>query len=493
MIHSSMSLRGAPRLRSGRRSNLLIARRLLRHSLRSWLATTVILFLAISSFAQDSPQDIPSIPDFTKNDKVLILAPHPDDETIGTAGVIQRAIKGGASVYVACYTNGDANELAFIIYEKRFTFRKGEFIHMGEIRRKETMAAMKSLGVNENNIFFLGYPDFGTMEIMLKFWGATRPYRSLFARVTNVPYKENLSYGALYIGENILEDIENILLHIRPTKIFVSSPMDTNGDHQSLFLFLRVALWDLSDKLKDVQVYPYLVHCIGWPKPRGFHPELPLALPAGFVGTQAAWKKLDLTRDEIETKNKVFNFYKSQIPYNPQYLPTFARKNELFGDYSVVTLKESASGPEINWQDSHGPEDDLMDFASLDKSMQVEDDDVFLSYAKKDANLYIRFKLSRKITKAVKSRVYLLPYKKEKDFSDMPKIRVIITRNSVIVYNKRRKLPLAGISMNVTQDNIIVKLPLASLGNPYYILARGKIYTDAAPSDLSSWRVLKLE
>jgi len=30
---------------------------------------------------------------FTKNDRVLILVPHPDDETIGACGAIQNALK----------------------------------------------------------------------------------------------------------------------------------------------------------------------------------------------------------------------------------------------------------------------------------------------------------------------------------------------------------------------------------------------------------------
>lgn len=461
--------------------------------MRKVLFSLFILFLAASSFAQNPPQDIQSIPDFTKNDRVLILAPHPDDETIGASGVIQRALKSGASVFVACYTSGDANELAFIIYEKRFTFRKGEFLHMGEVRRKETISAMKFLGVDENNIFFLGYPDFGTMEIMLKFWGPVRPYKSIFTRVRNVPYKDDLSYGALYIGENILEDVGNLLLHVRPTKIFVSSPADTNGDHQSLYLFLKIALWDLSAKLKAPEIYPYLVHCIGWPKPRGFHPELKLGPPAGFISRQLAWKKFELKPEEIENKKKAIGFYKSQIPYNPQYLPTFARKNELFGDYLSIALDDSGPGDDIKWHDSYGPEDALMDFASLDKALQVQDDDVFLSYAVKDKKLYIRLKLSRKITRPVKSHVYLLPYKKGKDFSDMPKLRLLVTRTNILAYNKRRKLFSSGIAMNVQDSSIIIKIPLEVLGSPDYIFARGKAYTDAAPSDVSSWRVLELD
>jgi len=441
-----------------------------------------IIFFActILSFAQEPVEQLQSMPDFKKNEHVLILAPHPDDEAIGTAGIIQKAVKAGAIVYVACYTNGDANQLAFIVYEKRFTFRKGEFVHMGEVRRKETIAALKFLGVDENNIFFLGYPDFGTMEILLKFWGPTRAYKSLFTRSSYVPYKENLSPKALYIGENILEDIESVLGRVKPVKIFVSHPADTNGDHQSLYLFLRIALWDMNDKFKNAQVYPYLIHCAGWPKPRGFHPNLTLSPPHGFTGAQVTWKKLDLTQDEIKNKNKSLDFYKSQIPYNPVYLPTFARKNELFSDYSVITLDESEANS-IGWQYAHGPED-----------AQDKDDAVFLSYAKKENKFYIKFTLPRKITKAVTSQVYLLPYSAIKDFSGMPKIRLVITRNKLLIYDKRSRIFVRNVDMKVGDDSIIIGLPLVVLNSPDFILCRGRIYTEMPKSDISAWRVLKL-
>ncbi len=92
----------------------------------------VILFPPYICFAAE----IKELPEFSKKDRVLILAPHPDDEAIGAGGLIQRAKKAGAEVKVGLYTNGDHNELAFIVYEKRITFKKREFIHMGEVRRK---------------------------------------------------------------------------------------------------------------------------------------------------------------------------------------------------------------------------------------------------------------------------------------------------------------------------------------------------------------------
>ncbi len=62
--------------------------------------------------------EFPPIEPFNNADRVLILAPHPDDEDIGCAGVIQRALKSGAKVKIMYLTNGDHNEFAFIVYEK---------------------------------------------------------------------------------------------------------------------------------------------------------------------------------------------------------------------------------------------------------------------------------------------------------------------------------------------------------------------------------------
>jgi len=250
---------------------------------------------------------------FNESDRVIVFAPHPDDEAIGTAGVIQRAIKAKAKVKVVCFTNGDNNELAFIVYEKRLTFKKKEFIHMGEVRRSETINAMKSLGLKDNDLVFLGYPDFGTMQIFTRYWDSPRPFQSMLTRVSFVPYVNCMSPQAPYVGESILKDLKTILLDFKPTKVFVSSPVDTNGDHRALYLFLRVALWDIDGKMSEVKIFPYLIHNSGWPMPRGYHPELELAPPRNLSGSEIIWQSFKLEDNEIETKNKTIAFYKSQI------------------------------------------------------------------------------------------------------------------------------------------------------------------------------------
>ena len=81
------------------------------------------------SVEQNSLSSIPFVENFKSTDRILILAPHPDDEAIACAGVIQNALKAGSSLRVAYLTNGDHNQFAFIVFEKRLIFKKEEFIY----------------------------------------------------------------------------------------------------------------------------------------------------------------------------------------------------------------------------------------------------------------------------------------------------------------------------------------------------------------------------
>ena len=40
--------------------------------------------------------------------RLLVLSPHPDDETLGAAGLIRRVVKAGGTVRVVLLTSGDA-------------------------------------------------------------------------------------------------------------------------------------------------------------------------------------------------------------------------------------------------------------------------------------------------------------------------------------------------------------------------------------------------
>ncbi len=432
--------------------------------------------------AQGSGSEIPS---FTREDRVLVLAPHPDDETIGACGVIQRALAAGSKVKVVLFTNGDNNEFAFIVYEKRVVFKKAEFLRLGEVRRKESLLAMASLGLSHDNVVLLGYPDFGTMEILTKYWKTPKPYKSLLTRVNKVAYPEAMSPGAPYVGESVLKDLEKVLSDFRPTKIFVSHPLDTNRDHRSLYLFLQVALWNLEGKLTRLAVHPYLVHIAGWPKPRGHHPELALQPPEKLKNCGVFWQKLELTGEEAKKKYDTVSFYKSQIEYNPPYLFSFARKNELFGDFPVIKLQDSKTDA-MGWFEVGVPEENQEEEepkASLST----------LAYALKEEALFIKLTLKRRIAKDLGISIFLLGYSNSKDFSEMPKINLHIGIGGFRVKDKKQPLFIRGVKLKYQKNAMIIRVPLAVLGDPRYILASAKAVSPVLPFDDTAWRIIEVQ
>ena len=52
--------------------------------------------------------------------RILILAPHPDDESLGTGGLIQQALAAGAALRVLFITDGDNNPWPQRFIERRW-------------------------------------------------------------------------------------------------------------------------------------------------------------------------------------------------------------------------------------------------------------------------------------------------------------------------------------------------------------------------------------
>jgi len=446
--------------------------------------------------AQTPPADgkISPLEPFKKTDCVLILAPHPDDETIACAGVIQQALAAGADVRVAYLTNGEHNELAFIVYEKRITLRQGEFIHMGEVRRQESIAAMKSLGLSEDRLIFLGYPDFGTFTIFREFWRTGRPFKDILTRISTVPYKEDFSYGAPYTGDSILADLKAILTRYRPNKIFVSHPADVNADHKTLYLFLQVALADLDTYLLQPKVYPYLVHCVGWPVPRRYHPELSLIPPEKFIDSQVAWQEYVLTPQELEKKHQAVLAYKSQTQSSAFYLLAFARKNELFGDC-----------PQINFSATAAPAADQGPFLPVFSNMFTDstigvmgdfgnaiDEQGRVSYGVKDGAFLIRIQKNQEIHGRFSIACYLFGYSHHRPFAEMPKIRIITRHTRLKIFDGKKILPTDGVALELQRKELTIRVPLALLGNPDFVLASLKTYAGVLPVNAVSFRKITL-
>ncbi len=435
---------------------------------------------------------------FKKNERILILAPHPDDESIACAGIIQKALNAGAQVRIVYLTNGDHNELAFIVYEKRLTMRQGEFIHMGNLRQKESIKAMKFLGLSEKDLVFLGYPDYGTFEIFCKYWLTAsavtdKPFRDRLTRISSVPYKDSPSYGAKYYGENILSDLTKQILDYQPDKIFVSHPGDVNVDHKALYLFLQVVLSDLEGQINKPEVYPYLVHCVGWPKPRHYHPELKLYPPSKFISSKLNWLTSDLSPEELDKKYRSILFYKTQTQSSAFYLLAFARKNELFSDYPTLELTSQviSAGQNIFYSDASV----MLEEEEYPKDLkQIEplEDKGFVSYAVEDGYFVVRLDKPKKLSGSFGVMLHVFGYSKSTPFARMPKIRIITKGKNCKVFSLKHRVINSGVGVDFGRCTLIIKIPLKLLGQPDYTLTALKAYHGNLPIDGVVFRKIEI-
>jgi LmbE family N-acetylglucosaminyl deacetylase len=92
-------------------------------------------------------------------DRVLVLAPHPDDESIACGGLLLAARDAGAARRVVTLTDGDNNPWPQRWIEKRWRIDAAARARWGARRRAEAQVALEVLGVAASERVFLGLPD----------------------------------------------------------------------------------------------------------------------------------------------------------------------------------------------------------------------------------------------------------------------------------------------------------------------------------------------
>jgi LmbE family N-acetylglucosaminyl deacetylase len=80
----------------------------------------------------------------------LILAPHPDDESLGCGGLIAAATARGTPPVIVCVTDGAASHPGSTAYPPA---------RLASLRQDEMRTACALLGVHAGRVHFLGLPD----------------------------------------------------------------------------------------------------------------------------------------------------------------------------------------------------------------------------------------------------------------------------------------------------------------------------------------------
>lgn len=161
------------------------------------------------------------------SDRLLIIAPHPDDESIAAGGVLQVAKAAGAAVRVLVLTDGDNNPWPQRWVEKRWRIDAAARARWGARRRVEAEAALRVLGVDLRDVRFLALPDMGITDLLMRDDAA----------VASVLRAEAASF--------------------KPTLLVAPAPSDRHPDHSAAFLLATRACAQAN---ANVRVLAFAVH-----------------------------------------------------------------------------------------------------------------------------------------------------------------------------------------------------------------------------------------
>ncbi len=150
-----------------------------------------------------------SLTDDLAGEKILILAPHCDDETIGCGGAMLRYVEKKKEVFLVYLTDS----------QKQGSRENPEGIR--EERRQEAYALAGALGLPKENLFFLGGADGDLLHSPVE--------------------------GAL----------AEVIRSVRPDTIFLPVVLDTHPDHYAVTPMLDAVYQVEPELLRGVRLYLY--------------------------------------------------------------------------------------------------------------------------------------------------------------------------------------------------------------------------------------------
>jgi LmbE family N-acetylglucosaminyl deacetylase len=262
--------------------------------------------------------------------RMLVIAPHPDDEVLAAGGLLQHLRAASGVLRVAYLTDGEGYREGVQAEDHVIAPTVSDYRAYGHQREHEARAALRLLGFGAGSITFLGFPNGGLSRMMTTYWSEhRRAYRSPYTRLDRPSKSEILVPDTEFRGEDLSEELAQIIDDFAPTMILVPRKEDQHADHCAAWFFLADALGDVRRVHPgfDVDLINYIIHYYSWP----FEDDAPrIPAPEGLSGGMSGWLNVPLSAGEVKTKRAALALYKSQMDVMGWFLNGFARRNEWF-------------------------------------------------------------------------------------------------------------------------------------------------------------------
>ncbi|NII10326.1 PIG-L family deacetylase [Oleiagrimonas sp. C23AA] len=158
--------------------------------------------------------------------RLLVVAPHPDDESLAAGGLLA-TLAGRAEIWLLQVTDGDDNPWPQRILERRWRLRAGDRQRWAARRRGELTAAVGVLGIDPAHHRRLGWPDMGVGE------------------------------RALHLPQDSVNEFARVLGEVAPDVLVLPTLDDAHPDHSACHVLVQLALVALES---SPHLLGYVVH-----------------------------------------------------------------------------------------------------------------------------------------------------------------------------------------------------------------------------------------
>jgi LmbE family N-acetylglucosaminyl deacetylase len=219
--------------------------------------------------------------------KILVVAPHPDDETLGCGGLISLLAQNGSAFYIVFVTDGSASHR---------NSRAWPSARLAAQREREARNALARLGVPNAALLFLRLPD------------------------ANMPAPEAPTW------ENAVATVSDILRRFAPDLVLLPWRRDPHCDHRASWLLTQQAL-------RQASVHPDTLEYAIWLDEFGEVEDYPKPREAERirvnVGSALASKRAAIAAHESQTTDLIADD-PAGFRLTPQTIERLTQSTEVF-------------------------------------------------------------------------------------------------------------------------------------------------------------------
>jgi len=227
--------------------------------------------------------------------RLLVVAPHPDDETIAAGLLIQRVRAAGGEVRILLLTPGDNNPWPQRWLERRVRIRAPDRARWGERRRIELHQALARLDLPTHALHTMDWPDLGVTDLL------------------------HAATDAAVSGLTAAVDA------FAPNLILIPALTDSHPDHGAAHVLMRLAL---ANRVDPPPLFAYLIH--------------------GRPSKTAAAQVMPTSSDNQRTKLAAVEAHQSQMALSGRRMRHLASRPELYLDVRSKPLAVTATA--LPWQ-----------------------------------------------------------------------------------------------------------------------------------------------